>query len=181
MYICVCVWYMYLFNLGRNNYIARFLFFFSLQFSPCVFQSSSSLDFYLRSTPFSCVCWSRLTCTCLVELVRINHAPLNRLHPFLVRGLICLCVLATTSPLSSLYSLLRSVLVAALVYGFCLGAINVSELFWATKRPRSLILWCHDAHFFLLYSMMYRPHGVRLMFQCSSLCSVASSLPYHTT
>ncbi|XP_053334236.1 pecanex-like protein 3 isoform X1 [Clarias gariepinus] len=31
---------------------------------------------------------------------------------------------ATTSPLSSLYSLLRSVLVAALVYGFCLGAIN---------------------------------------------------------
>uniref|UniRef100_A0A673Y057 Pecanex-like protein n=1 Tax=Salmo trutta TaxID=8032 RepID=A0A673Y057_SALTR len=31
---------------------------------------------------------------------------------------------ATTSPLSSLYSLLRSVLVAALLYGFCLGAIN---------------------------------------------------------
>lgn len=47
----------------------------------------------------------------------------------LVRRLICLCVLATTSPLSSLYSLLRSVLVAALVYGFCLGAINVSGLF----------------------------------------------------
>uniref|UniRef100_A0AAR2L1Y1 Pecanex-like protein n=1 Tax=Pygocentrus nattereri TaxID=42514 RepID=A0AAR2L1Y1_PYGNA len=31
---------------------------------------------------------------------------------------------ATTSPLSSCYSLLRSMLVAALVYGFCLGAIN---------------------------------------------------------
>nr|XP_055035164.1 pecanex-like protein 1 [Misgurnus anguillicaudatus] len=31
---------------------------------------------------------------------------------------------ATTSPLSSVYSLFRSVLVAALVYGFCLGAIN---------------------------------------------------------
>ncbi|KAJ8266146.1 hypothetical protein GJAV_G00126460 [Gymnothorax javanicus] len=31
---------------------------------------------------------------------------------------------ATTSPLSSLYSLLRSVLVAALLYGFCFGAIN---------------------------------------------------------
>uniref|UniRef100_W5LLP4 Pecanex-like protein n=1 Tax=Astyanax mexicanus TaxID=7994 RepID=W5LLP4_ASTMX len=31
---------------------------------------------------------------------------------------------ATTSPLSSIYSLLRSVLVAALVYGFCLGAIS---------------------------------------------------------
>uniref|UniRef100_A0A8C2PKU8 Pecanex-like protein n=1 Tax=Cyprinus carpio TaxID=7962 RepID=A0A8C2PKU8_CYPCA len=31
---------------------------------------------------------------------------------------------ATTSPLSSVYSLLRSILVAALVYGFCLGAIN---------------------------------------------------------
>ncbi|XP_051960505.1 pecanex-like protein 1 isoform X1 [Xyrauchen texanus] len=31
---------------------------------------------------------------------------------------------ATTSPLSSVYSLLRSLLVAALVYGFCLGAIN---------------------------------------------------------
>uniref|UniRef100_A0A671PVU1 Pecanex-like protein n=1 Tax=Sinocyclocheilus anshuiensis TaxID=1608454 RepID=A0A671PVU1_9TELE len=33
---------------------------------------------------------------------------------------------ATTSPLPSVYSLLRSILVAALVYGFCLGAINVS-------------------------------------------------------
>uniref|UniRef100_A0A673GLX4 Pecanex-like protein n=1 Tax=Sinocyclocheilus rhinocerous TaxID=307959 RepID=A0A673GLX4_9TELE len=31
---------------------------------------------------------------------------------------------ATTSPMSSVYSLLRSILVAALVYGFCLGAIN---------------------------------------------------------
>uniref|UniRef100_A0A8C4ZR79 Pecanex-like protein n=1 Tax=Gadus morhua TaxID=8049 RepID=A0A8C4ZR79_GADMO len=31
---------------------------------------------------------------------------------------------ATTSPLSSLFSLLRSVVVAALLYGFCLGAIN---------------------------------------------------------
>ncbi|XP_028322055.1 pecanex-like protein 3 isoform X2 [Gouania willdenowi] len=31
---------------------------------------------------------------------------------------------ATTSPLSSLFSLFRSVLVAALLYGFCLGAIN---------------------------------------------------------
>ncbi|GAA6108832.1 pecanex-like protein 3 isoform X2 [Tachysurus ichikawai] len=31
---------------------------------------------------------------------------------------------ATTSPLSSIFSLLRSVLVAALVYGFCLGAIH---------------------------------------------------------
>uniref|UniRef100_A0A7N8Y6F7 Pecanex-like protein n=1 Tax=Mastacembelus armatus TaxID=205130 RepID=A0A7N8Y6F7_9TELE len=31
---------------------------------------------------------------------------------------------ATTSPLSSLFSLIRSVLVAALLYGFCLGAIN---------------------------------------------------------
>ncbi|XP_041947591.1 pecanex-like protein 1 isoform X1 [Alosa sapidissima] len=33
---------------------------------------------------------------------------------------------ATTSPLSSVYSLIRSVLVAALLYGFCLGAITVS-------------------------------------------------------
>uniref|UniRef100_A0A4W6D4R7 Pecanex-like protein n=1 Tax=Lates calcarifer TaxID=8187 RepID=A0A4W6D4R7_LATCA len=31
---------------------------------------------------------------------------------------------ATTSPLSSLFSLIRSVLVAALLYGFCLGAIT---------------------------------------------------------
>uniref|UniRef100_A0A8C7ZFU8 Pecanex-like protein n=1 Tax=Oryzias sinensis TaxID=183150 RepID=A0A8C7ZFU8_9TELE len=31
---------------------------------------------------------------------------------------------ATTSPLSALYSLARSLLVAALLYGFCLGAIN---------------------------------------------------------
>ncbi|XP_033834876.1 pecanex-like protein 3 [Periophthalmus magnuspinnatus] len=31
---------------------------------------------------------------------------------------------ATTSPLSSLFSLMRSMLVAALLYGFCLGAIN---------------------------------------------------------
>lgn len=35
---------------------------------------------------------------------------------------------ATTSPLSSLYSLMRSMLVAALLYGFCLGAISVSEM-----------------------------------------------------
>lgn len=35
---------------------------------------------------------------------------------------------ATTSPLSSLYSLMRSVLVAALLYGFCLGAISVSKM-----------------------------------------------------
>ncbi|TRY54135.1 hypothetical protein DNTS_034821 [Danionella cerebrum] len=33
-------------------------------------------------------------------------------------------LMSTTSPLSSIYSLLRSLLVAALVYGFCLGAIN---------------------------------------------------------
>uniref|UniRef100_A0A3Q2TFL4 Pecanex-like protein n=1 Tax=Fundulus heteroclitus TaxID=8078 RepID=A0A3Q2TFL4_FUNHE len=31
---------------------------------------------------------------------------------------------ATTSPLSSLFSLIRSIAVAALLYGFCLGAIN---------------------------------------------------------
>uniref|UniRef100_A0A3B3Y3C4 Pecanex-like protein n=1 Tax=Poecilia mexicana TaxID=48701 RepID=A0A3B3Y3C4_9TELE len=31
---------------------------------------------------------------------------------------------ATTSPLSSLFSLIRSIVVAALLYGFCLGAIN---------------------------------------------------------
>uniref|UniRef100_A0A3Q3X8P9 Pecanex-like protein n=1 Tax=Mola mola TaxID=94237 RepID=A0A3Q3X8P9_MOLML len=31
---------------------------------------------------------------------------------------------ATTSPLSSFFSLIRSILVAALLYGFCLGAIN---------------------------------------------------------
>ncbi|XP_051956185.1 pecanex-like protein 3 [Xyrauchen texanus] len=31
---------------------------------------------------------------------------------------------ATTSPLSSVYSLMRSIFMAALVYGFCLGAIN---------------------------------------------------------
>lgn len=37
-----------------------------------------------------------------------------------------MCVSATTSPLSSVFSLIRSMLVAALVYGFCLGAINVS-------------------------------------------------------
>lgn len=58
-----------------------------------------------------------------------THARIHGPYSFLVRRLICLCVLATTSPLSSLYSLLRSVLVAALVYGFCLGAINVSERF----------------------------------------------------
>ncbi|XP_034034311.1 pecanex-like protein 3 [Thalassophryne amazonica] len=33
---------------------------------------------------------------------------------------------ATTSPLSSLFSLIRSILVAALLYGFCLGAINAA-------------------------------------------------------
>lgn len=48
-------------------------------------------------------------------------------HPCTTNVMSChLCVSATTSPLSSVYSLLRSILVAALVYGFCLGAINVS-------------------------------------------------------
>lgn len=44
---------------------------------------------------------------------------------------------ATTSPLSSLYSLMRSMLVAALLYGFCLGAISVSEM-------HSLSVWGFD-------------------------------------
>lgn len=48
-------------------------------------------------------------------------------HPCTTSVMSChLCFSATTSPLSSVYSLLRSILVAALVYGFCLGAINVS-------------------------------------------------------
>ena len=69
------------------------------------------------------------------------YIPAPRPHSpgFSVRGVGCKCVAdekltvfpvvvspATTSPLSSLFSLLRSVVVAALLYGFCLGAINVS-------------------------------------------------------
>lgn len=46
---------------------------------------------------------------------------------------------ATTSPLSSLFSLIRSVLVAALLYGFCLGAINVRT--WTFLCSWSFWLW----------------------------------------
>lgn len=35
---------------------------------------------------------------------------------------------AATSPLTALFSLLRSLLAAALLYGFCLGAIKVTSL-----------------------------------------------------
>lgn len=38
---------------------------------PCVSQLFSSLGCYLRSTPLWCVCWSRLICTFLVEVVRV--------------------------------------------------------------------------------------------------------------
>lgn len=37
---------------------------------PCVFRLFSSLGCYLRSIPLLCVCWSRLICTFLVEVVR---------------------------------------------------------------------------------------------------------------
>uniref|UniRef100_A0A672PC59 Pecanex-like protein n=1 Tax=Sinocyclocheilus grahami TaxID=75366 RepID=A0A672PC59_SINGR len=47
---------------------------------------------------------------------------------------------ATTSPLSSVYSLLRSILVAALVYGFCLGAINVSGNLFVSFRVEFCLL-----------------------------------------
>lgn len=56
-------------------------------------------------------------------------------HPYQPNCVWSLCILssATTSPLSSLYSLIRSVLVAALLYGFCLGAINVSWTDWLSQ------------------------------------------------
>lgn len=38
---------------------------------PCVFRLFSSLGCYLRSIPLLCVCWSRLICTFLVEVVRV--------------------------------------------------------------------------------------------------------------
>lgn len=38
---------------------------------PCVSRLFSSLGCYLRSIPLWCVCWSRLICTFLVEVVRV--------------------------------------------------------------------------------------------------------------
>lgn len=38
---------------------------------PCVSRLFSSLGCYLRSIPLWCVCWSRLICTFLVEVVRL--------------------------------------------------------------------------------------------------------------
>lgn len=35
------------------------------------------------------------------------------------------CLVAATSPLTAIFSLSRSLLAAALLYGFCLGAIKV--------------------------------------------------------
>lgn len=103
---------------------------------PCVFRLFSSLGCYLRSIPLLCVCWSRLICTFLVEVVRVipfQHFFLFKCsfwNLFIISpGVFSASVsTATTSPLSSLYSLMRSMLVAALLYGFCLGAISVSEM-----------------------------------------------------
>lgn len=54
-------------------FLVFFLTFISLfvqQCLPCVSRSFSCLGCYLRSTLLWCVCWSRSTCTFLVELVR---------------------------------------------------------------------------------------------------------------
>lgn len=104
---------------------------------------------------------------------------------------------ATTSPLSSLFSLIRSMFVAALLYGFCLGAINVSrtqrfnmklgvlvcyfwsKLMWIVLNLNMMMMM--DVCLFCFVFFYIRHHGGMLMCQYCSLCSVAYSWPYLTT
>lgn len=60
-----------------NPFLNENLPFFIQQCLPWVSQSFSCLGCYLRSTLLWCVCWSRSTCTFLVELVRIKP----HIHP----------------------------------------------------------------------------------------------------
>lgn len=165
---------------GKNDHIALFLFFlFSLQFSLCVFQSSSSLDFYLKSTHFSCVCWSRLTCTCLVELVRNQYTHTWTVLLFSPPSNLSLCFSHYKPPVLTLQSVTQCVSSSSGIWllPWCY------QCKWAIlSYKESYRSWFyHVMMHILLYCIVHRPHGVRLMFQCSSLYSVASSLPYHTT
>lgn len=128
-----------------------FLIFFSLQFSPWVFQSSSSLDFYLRSTPFSCVCWSRLTCTFLVELVR-NHTPTHRLYSFFsLPSNLSLCFSHYKPPVLTLQSVTQ-----------CVGS---SSGLW-------LLPWCYHCKWVLHYKETYKSWFYDVMMHIFFYCVV---------
>ena len=84
---------------------------------------------------------------------------------------------ATTSPLSSLFSLLRSVVVAALLYGFCLGAINVSARTVALLPCLSLSNYLAVSPHLSLHPSLSRSLSLSLFFVPFSLpLSVSVSL-----
>ncbi|KAL4648172.1 pecanex-like protein 3 [Arapaima gigas] len=114
VYFCLCCVLIWLFDLGgKSSHLQPFTLY--------------SVTFF--SAPF-------LLCARDVLIVFILCFPVIFLFGLLPQvNTFLMCLLeqvdmhvfggtATTSPLSSLYSLTRSVFVAALLYGFCLGAIN---------------------------------------------------------
>lgn len=107
----------------------------SLQSSPSASPSCSSWGCCLRSTPSSCTSSSSWTSTCSGATVSEPPAlcgasprPLRSeaadAHRFCHRP--SLLPAASTSLLSALYSILRSIVAVALLYGFCYGALKVT-------------------------------------------------------
>ncbi|XP_045546064.1 pecanex-like protein 3 [Salmo salar] len=113
VYFCLCCAHVWVFDLaGRSGHLQPFslygVTFFSTHFLLC---ARDVLIVFTLCFPiiflFGLVPQVNTFLMCLLEQVDMH----------IFGGT------ATTSPLSSLYSLLRSVLVTALLYGFCLGAI----------------------------------------------------------
>uniref|UniRef100_A0A8K9XLQ8 Pecanex-like protein n=1 Tax=Oncorhynchus mykiss TaxID=8022 RepID=A0A8K9XLQ8_ONCMY len=113
VYFCLCCAHVWVFDLaGRSGHLQPFslygVTFFSAHFLLC---ARDVLIVFTLCFPiiflFGLVPQVNTFLMCLLEQVDMH----------IFGGT------ATTSPLSSMYSLLRSVLVTALLYGFCLGAI----------------------------------------------------------
>lgn len=79
---------------------------------------------------------------------------------------------------------MRSMLVAALLYGFCLGAISVSEMLSLNVQGFECVSGHNYCSLFLyLYEILsaIRLRGATHTFLCCSLCSAVCSWPYPTT
>uniref|UniRef100_A0A673WLB4 Pecanex-like protein n=1 Tax=Salmo trutta TaxID=8032 RepID=A0A673WLB4_SALTR len=122
VYFCLCCAHVWVFDLaGRSGHLQPFslygVTFFSTHFLLC---ARDVLIVFTLCFPiiflFGLVPQVNTFLMCLLEQVDMHIFGGTVTHNIL-------SLLTTTSPLSSLYSLLRSVLVTALLYGFCLGAI----------------------------------------------------------
>lgn len=75
---------------------------------------------------------------------------------------------------------MRSMLVAALLYGFCLGAISVSEMLPLNLQGFECIpVVC--SYIYMIEFSAVRLRGAMHTFLCCSLCSVVCCWPYPTT